>query len=45
MGDTRNALKLWSEHLKGRENLDGDGGIILKWLLKEYGVRMLTVFI
>jgi hypothetical protein len=37
-----------SENLKGRdhlENIDVDGRVILKWILKKYGGRVYTRFI
>jgi len=40
--------KIWSEYLKGRDHLGHpsvDGSILLKWILRKYGVRVWIAFI
>jgi hypothetical protein len=43
-GKMRNAQKFWSRNLKRRDHLEDQGidKIILKWILKKYGVRVWT---
>jgi hypothetical protein len=47
MGEMRNT-KFRSENLKGRDvfrNISVEARIILEWILKKYGVKLLTGFI
>jgi hypothetical protein len=45
MGEVRNAYKVWSENLKGKEHsqdLGVDGRIILDWITEKWGERVCT---
>jgi hypothetical protein len=47
-GHTRNAYKIWSENMKGRdhsEDLGIDRSIILKWILEEAVWKLCSGFI
>jgi hypothetical protein len=47
MEQVRNTYKILVENLKGRcylEDVQAAGRIILKWILKKYGLRIWTVF-